>query len=368
MTPAFPVDPGHGERLSSGGEREAGRARRAGSMFDTPLLPASYLARLIALVRTRGVTAEQVLANTGIAAEVLDDAGARITIAATIEALRAASELVGDPGLGLELGLTLKPTSHSWYGYALMSAGTVRQACEIGIRYLGVRGMPWRVHLFTEGDTAVMQFEDMLDLGAARTIALECFLGAVIRMGEFLHGQSFAGPDVEFWADYPEQPHHARFRESLPRIRYACPRMQARHPAAWLDRPLVLSEPVGNREAVAALESELRLIASDDWVARTRALLAEPSNGYPDLDATARKLRVSSRTLRRHLQEQRTSFHQLRDDARRARAITLLSQSALTIDAVARELGYGDATGFARAFQRWTGRSPSHYRKRDDPA
>jgi hypothetical protein len=36
------------------------------------------------------------------------------------------------------------------------------------VRYLSVRLAPWRVTLFTESDTAVMQFEENFDLGTAR--------------------------------------------------------------------------------------------------------------------------------------------------------------------------------------------------------
>src|SRR6185436_1880627 len=169
-----------------------------------------------------------------LAPAMVEDPKARVTFDTLAMILERGAEATGDPGLGLELGLETKPTSHSWYGYALISACTVREACEIGIRYLGVRIAPWRVTLFTEGGTAVMQFEENFDLGSARTLVLEYFLGGVIRMGEFLHGHSFVDTEVEFRADYAEQPHHARFAGQLPRVRYGCPKLQARHPAAWL--------------------------------------------------------------------------------------------------------------------------------------
>lgn len=333
-------------------------------MLDVPLVPVSYVAHLLAVLERRGVATGRVLEAARISPDQLAGSHARVTVDQLIRALQRGAELTGDPALGLELGLAMKPTSHSWYGYALMSAGTVRAACEIGMRYLSVRVSPWRVHMFTEDDVAVMQFEDNLALGDARILVLECFLGGVLRMAEFLHGQPLTHPELEFRADYAEPPYHARFAGCLPRVRYGCPRLQARHPVAWLDRPLAFAEPAANREAVAALDDELRLVAADDWVERMRAALSRPGAACPDLDAAAAALHVSSRSLRRHLQLRGTTFHDLRDEVRRARAITLLSGSALTIDAIARELGYADAAGFSRAFQRWTGQPPSSYRKR----
>ena len=329
------------------------------------MIPASYAARWIALLDARGVSGERALAGTGITLATLDDPNARLTIPALVQVITIGAELAGDPSLGLELGLALKPTAHSWFGIAVMTASTLGEAIELGARYLAVRLSPWRIHLFREGERGIMQFDQAYDLGPARLLILECLLGAVIRMGEFLRGHSYAHPDIEFYADYPEPAYHARFRDQLPRVHYASSKLQARFPAEWLDRPLSLAEPHAYREAVAVLDHEMHLIGeTDDWLARTRGLLEQPGDGYLDLDAVASALAVSTRTLRRHLQARGTTFHELRDEARRTRAITLLELSRISLGAIARELGYADAAGFTRAFQRWTGEPPNRYRQR----
>jgi AraC-like DNA-binding protein len=330
--------------------------------IEPPLIPAAYMSHWIALLAARGIPAERVLAGSDLPLEAIADPKARITPEVLARLLQRGIELTGDRSLALELGLSLKPTSHGLLGYAMMCAQTLREACEIGTRYLGIRASPWRVHVFVEGDRAVMQFDEYLKLGAMRTLVLESLLGGVVRLGEFLLGHSFAHPEIEFCADYPEQPHHARFHARMPRVRYSCPKLQARFPAAWLDRPLRFAEPSTCREAVAVLDQELRLAESDDWVERTRALLADPDNGYPDLRDAAARLHVSTRTLRRRLHARGTTFHTLRDEARLARAITLLAQSPLSIDAIAHQLGFSDLTGFSRAFRRWAGQPPRVYR------
>jgi AraC-like DNA-binding protein len=329
------------------------------------LIPASYVARWLALLDARGVASEQALAGTAITRAMLDDPSTRLSLPAIVKVIAAGAELASDPSLGLEFGLALKPTAHSWFGLGVMTASTLADACELGARYLAVRVSPFRIHMFREGDRAVMQFDQTYDLGRARLLVLECMLGGVIRMGEFLLGHSFAHPDIEFHADFPEPAHHARLRDQLPPARYGMAKNQAWFPAAWLDRRLSFAEPVAYREAVAALDHELRLVGeTDDWLERTRALLAEPSSGYPDLDSAAETLAVSSRTLRRHLRARGARFHEIRDEARRTRAITLLEQSRLSLDAIARELRYADAAHFSRAFQRWIGEPPNSYRRR----
>jgi AraC-like DNA-binding protein len=333
---------------------------------DTPLIPMTYVARWIALLGARGVPAECLLADADLTQALVDDAAARISADGLLKILHAGAVRANDPSLGFEFGLAMKPTSHGWLGYAMMSCSTLREACELSAQYMSVRASPWRMHVYEQRDTAVMQFEENLPLGVARNFVLECLLGATIRIGEFMLGHSFAHPEIEFCADYPEQPHHARFVDRVPRVRYSCDKIQARFPAAWLDRPLPLSEPVAKREAMAALENELQLISgSDDWVVRTRAFLAAPETHglHLNLEDAAAKLQVSSRTLRRHLQHRGITFHALRDEARATYTIDLLAHSRISIDEIAHKAGFSSATGFARAFQRWTGRLPSSYRK-----
>ena len=140
---------------------------------------------------------------------------------------------------------------------------------------------------------------------------------------------------------------------------------QARIPAAWLSLPLALSDPAAARAALAALERELAVFGDedDDVVGRVRALIDDPSFAFGDIEAAASRLHVSSRTLRRHLKQEGTSYQDLLADARKTRATTLLRGSDASIEQIATALGYADAANFARAFQKWTGKSPSSFRK-----
>ena len=337
------------------------------SHADIPLVPVSYAARLAALLAPRGIAPEPLLAHTGVTRAMFDDASARMSFRATSRMFENALALTGDPSFGLELGLALKASSHGVFGMALLTCESLGDAIQLGGRYMDLTGSPWRIQLATEGDTSIMRFVEVVAL-PMRAVMLEAVLGAVIRVGEFMLGESFAEaaqPAIEFWIDVPEPPHHARFRDQVPRVRYQAPNVQALFPTAWLARPLALREPVANREALTALEQQRRIAdPGDDLVARTRALLASPEHRYPGLEQIASQLSVSARTLRRHLGQHGVVFNELRDEARRARAFVLLDQSTLTIADVAIELGFSDAAGFARAFQRWCGESPSSYRKR----
>ncbi len=78
--------------------------------------------------------------------------------------------------------------------------------------------------------------------------------------------------------------------------------------------------------------------------------------------AACRRLRVSVRTLQRRLAEHGASFEQLLANVMLRHATALLG-SPRTITGIAFDLGYSDSAHFTRAFARWTGMSPSAWRR-----
>jgi AraC-like DNA-binding protein len=95
----------------------------------------------------------------------------------------------------------------------------------------------------------------------------------------------------------------------------------------------------------------------------TRARMRIPElleRGPPTVDALARALAMSRRSLERALAAEQTTAATLFDDARLALAKAWLPR--LSVDEVAARLGYSDGRAFARAFRRWTGKPPSDFR------
>jgi AraC-like DNA-binding protein len=77
----------------------------------------------------------------------------------------------------------------------------------------------------------------------------------------------------------------------------------------------------------------------------------------------AKKLAVSPRTLERRLEERGMRFKKLMDDTRRRFAMDYLEAREHTLTQVAFLLGYSEVSAFNRAFKRWTGVTPMHYRR-----
>jgi len=86
---------------------------------------------------------------------------------------------------------------------------------------------------------------------------------------------------------------------------------------------------------------------------------------YPTIDDTAHRVGIPVRTLQRRLKESGLSYSGLVEQTRHELACRLLDMPGAKVAAVARALGYNDASSFSRAFRRWTGMSPRAYRFRD---
>lgn len=133
--------------------------------------------------------------------------------------------------------------------------------------------------------------------------------------------------------------------------------------AKWLDEKPTL----GNRTTYAAVAALCDDLLSDlalrtGTAGKIRAILLQNIAHRPTLEAAAATLGTTTRTLRRQLRHQGTSFRALLDELRSQVAMKYLRETAMTNEDVAFALGFTDAANFRHAFRRWTGRTPSEFR------
>ena len=127
------------------------------------------------------------------------------------------------------------------------------------------------------------------------------------------------------------------------------------NPAADADLRLVLERYAADQLA--------RLPGNARFRARVRACMIPmlPLGGVA-VDTIAAQFSISSRTLRRRLHEESTSFQELHDEVRSGLASDYLTQDGRGVEEVAELVGFSDPSAFSKAFRRWTGISPQTYR------
>ncbi len=114
--------------------------------------------------------------------------------------------------------------------------------------------------------------------------------------------------------------------------------------------------------ARAALDAVIEeVIGAPPLVNRVRACLAA-TQGLR-IDEIARELGMSERSLQRELAAAGTSFRAEANRARLRHAETLLRDTTLKIETVARRVGYSSLANFSAQFRRLRGLSPSAFRR-----
>jgi AraC-like DNA-binding protein len=114
-------------------------------------------------------------------------------------------------------------------------------------------------------------------------------------------------------------------------------------------------------------ESEARQILKSslekDFVDALRQVLkAYRPNGCLDIKQAAKLAQMSVRSLQRKLAAEDRSFSVTVDEVRTEVAIEMLQHTDVSVSDVAAELGYSKPNNFARAFKRWTGKTPDQFR------
>ena len=124
-------------------------------------------------------------------------------------------------------------------------------------------------------------------------------------------------------------------------------------------------------EVRGALERSLQTVetnARPDLTEDLRQMLrAEMRSGRCSADAMAQRLVMHKRTLTRHLKAAGTSFRTVADEVRLEVARHLVADTDIPLAQVSAALDFSEPAAFTRAFQRWSGVSPSLLRSQQVP-
>ncbi|WP_460141850.1 AraC family transcriptional regulator [Pseudomonas sp. S2_E01] len=87
-----------------------------------------------------------------------------------------------------------------------------------------------------------------------------------------------------------------------------------------------------------------------------------PAQQWPETEPLAQQLCMSASTLRRRLAEEGQTYQGLKDSVRKELAIGWLAEPSISFAEIATRLGFADASSFYKAFRKWSGSNPGHYR------
>jgi AraC-like DNA-binding protein len=133
--------------------------------------------------------------------------------------------------------------------------------------------------------------------------------------------------------------------------------------SAWLSRPLPAADDSFRRSAADEVR-RVRKRAFEDFPGLVRDLIRKQlSSGPCSIETVAAMLSLHRRSLERRLARVDVDYSSLQQSVKREIAMQLLRETELTVQQIADFLRFSSAANFATAFRRWTGQSPSDFRK-----
>ena len=316
---------------------------------------------LLEYLENEGFDSRTVLARVGIPHSALEDTQTRFP-ARRFQALwRVASEATGDPAIALRVSTTVKANALGIIGYLASASESRRNAFEL---VKGLTPLLWEdveCDLESGSEVAFIRCRTGSDTQASH-FTTEYAVGLTVTMSRVLGAGRSDPLEARFSYSAPAYADEYERILRLP-IRFDAGEDGVLFPISMMDSL--------NPSADAALRKLLERFAADQLSRiptsarcsrRVRAcILSMLPLGNLTGDAVAAQLSMSSRTLRRRLQQEATSYQEILDDVRAELARHHLTREKRGIEEVAFLLGFSDPSSFTKAFRRWTGHTPADF-------
>ncbi|AYC31068.1 AraC family transcriptional regulator [Pseudomonas cavernae] len=306
---------------------------------------------------------ERLLQDSGLRRADLDTPDKLISHAQELRVFANALQHTRDPALGLTLGLRMHVSAYGILGYTMLASRSLREALQLALVHPALLGTYFKLSLEEDGDEARLVAVGYRYAPELTVLNTELCLTSLLTVVQDLLGQALR--PRRLLLAYRPPLHALAYGDKL-----GCPtefgasRNALCFDAALLNRELPLADPVTCHHGLQqCLKLDAQLNNGHDVLGQIRQHLASNLREAGSLERVAGQLHRSARTLRRHLQRMNTSYQRLLDEVRYDKARQLLMQTDLPIYLIAEQLRYSETASFRHAFQRWSGQTPSLYRR-----
>ena len=308
-----------------------------------------------------GVATEEVLSKVGIDPQLLGSADARVPASAYARLWRLLARRGDDEFFGMD-PRKLKSGSFAYLCRYAMAQPSLAAGlnCALGFLSLMFERMP-ALLVRQQSLAEIVLLED--DHEPRRAFSYFTYWMIVHGVACWLAGRRIPILAIELRCPRPDfcDDYQVMFSENL---RFARPRTRMIFSADCLDLPIKRSaEELKRFLAYAPANILVKYRDSQSLASRIKHDLRQlPGEHWPETEALAQRLCMSASTLRRRLAEEGQTYQGLKDSVRKELAIVWLAEPSISFAEIATRLGFADVSSFYKAFRKWSGSNPGHYR------
>jgi len=322
---------------------------------------AAYLA-LPEVLRGLGVDLADVLDTARLSAHIFDDRDNHVAYPDLGRLLAVSARLSNCDHIALLVARQVRLADMGLAGEAVLCGRTVGEGLQRFASHFTLQNTAATVNLATSGGYARIIYAiavpgmidtEQLQLGAM-TVAFNIL--------QDLCGPEWLPTELTFASRAPAnlRPCQKYFRAPL---RFDSSESAVVFESRWLERLLPPVDPLA-RDRIEAQVRERQAALFADFPATVRDLVRKQLVlGNSSMDSVAAIFGVHRRTLDRRLQRHGMLYREILESVQSDFACQLLRDTEMPVQQIAESLQFSSAANFATAFRRWTGATPTEYRR-----
>lgn len=312
---------------------------------------------LLALAARVGLDRSSLVDGAPVDPEKLADPNARVPFADVVPIWDRATA-TGVP-LGLRAAAALPFGAYRVIDFLCWSSPNVRDGVSKLARYMPLLNDAITMEVEEDEEPIRVVLHSAIEI--PRSYAAFVFAAMIVRQ-RVVHTEPLGLSAVHFRGPSPADP--SEYESTFEcRVAFEAEAHHLEFSRADWESPLQPSDPSLYATLTEHADRLMSVRERSDIAKRAaRAILEELQGGDASLERVAKRLAMSERSLQRHLKDAGTSFAALLESQRSKAARRYLERGDFSVHEVGHLLGFSGPNSFARAFKRWTGKTPGQYR------
>jgi AraC-like DNA-binding protein len=313
----------------------------------------------------KGADYDLLCQKMGLEASVLQNPDGRLPIPQVQRLWKEAVEMTGDEHLALHLGESINTIGVGILAYVMMHCPTFGKALEKLCQYQDIVCDGSKTTVTIKDDLVYLELTQISEEIIYPHYAFESELSIYYAAAKGMIGTFLPLKSVHFiYSQYADIKEYKRIFQT-DNVIFDSDFTGMIFDKKYLETPILNANPslfslfeIHAKEILSSLKSDTSIAEKV-----RKEIVIELKGEEPTLSNIAKKLGIGVRSIQLKLKEEGVTFQQLLEEIRKNLATKHLKEDKLSTTDIAYLLGYSEPSVFFRSFKKWTGQTPTFYRK-----